>query len=74
MIPMPPIWWLMSYVIRWLCVAISIQSVGLIASARIWDGACAGLLLMSVPGLVIMGLWVRRGIRAVRRLYRWVRA
>lgn len=73
MIPIPAVWWLLSYVIRWLCVAISIQCLGLIASAHTWHDA-GFLLLMPIPGLFILIVWFHRGTRAIRRLYRRVAA
>jgi hypothetical protein len=67
MIPIPAVWWLLGYVIRLLCVAISLQALGLLASARTWDDR-GFLAFMVIPGLTILIAWYRRGSRAVRRL------
>jgi hypothetical protein len=73
MTPFPAVWWLLGYVIRLLFVAISLQSLGLLVSAHTWHDR-GFLALMTIPGLLILIAWFRRSSRAVRRLYRRVRA
>lgn len=73
MIPIPTVWWALGYIIRLLCVAISLQAVGLFTSAHTWHDR-GSLLLMAIPGLIILIVWFRRSTRAIRRLYRRVRA
>jgi hypothetical protein len=72
MIPIQAVWWLLGYVIRLLFVAISIQSLGLLASAHTWHDR-GFLALMVIPGVFILISWYRRGSRAVCRVYRRAR-